>query len=338
MQTILNKDYQNHDKNFRRFIRIMWLIKAFLRRCLPKSALKTLDLGSLQILDGQLITRHSHRNLNTDFVCRIDLKEEEGFVLILIEHQSRADKMMPLRMLRYAGELMKEYSDEGKSNRPCPLVIPIVFYTGRSAYRFPQHLDGITSGDTTFENKPIQLDFTLVQPKDLSDAGDEDGKALSLFAQSFELAQNPEVFSLLKMMEALDRLEGEKYVEFIEGLEEYLFKESECKLKERDRATLKSLIASSKGENNMPSLAEVIKDVSEEVGEERGIILGKREGKREGLIEGEKKGKHQGKREALLEVAKSMMCSGMAFDLISEHTGLERDCINQLKNSALTIR
>jgi len=102
-QAMKKKETQLHDKNFRRRIRILWLLRAFLKTTLPKSTLKLLNLYKLQILDSQLVTPHSHRNLNTDFVCRIGLKGDDAFALILIEHQSKADKMMPLRILRYAG-------------------------------------------------------------------------------------------------------------------------------------------------------------------------------------------------------------------------------------------
>ena len=272
------KETQLHDKNFRRRIRILWLLRAFLKATLPKSTLKLLNLYKLQILDSQLVTPHSHRNLNTDFVCRVGLKGKDAFALLLIEHQSTADKMMPLRILRYAGELMDAHSDESKSERYCPLVIPIVFYTGQSAYRYFKALDGMISGKPKCDDSLIKSNFYLVTPKDLENSVEEDGEALSLFGQSFALAQNPDLSNLFKVMVRLDQLEGEKYVEFVQEIEEYLFKESECKLIEPDRAKLRQLMTSTNGEREMPSLADIIHEIAEEVGVEKGIILGRHEG------------------------------------------------------------
>ena len=144
------------------------------------------------------------------------------------------------------------------------------------------------------------------------------------------MAQNPDLSNLFKVMVRLDQLEGEKYVEFVQEIEEYLFKESECKLIENDRAKLRQLITSTKGEREMPSLADIIHEIAEEVGKEKGIILGKQKGLAEGKVEG--------KREALLEVAKGMMNDGMDLGLVSEYTGLGMEAISKLAGVGHRLR
>ncbi len=225
---------------------------------------------------------------------------------------------------------MDAHSDESKSERYCPLVIPIVFYTGQSRYRYFKELDGMISGKPKCDNSLIKSDFYLVTPKDLENSVEQDGEALSLFGQSFALAQNPDLSNLFKVMVRLDQLEGEKYVEFVQEIEEYLFKESECKLIENDRAKLRQLITSTKGEREMPSLADIIHEIAEEVGKEKGIILGKQKGLAEGKVEG--------KREALLEVAKGMMNDGMDLGLVSEYTGLGMEAISKLAGVGHRLR
>jgi len=177
-----------------------------------------------------------------------------------------------------------------------------------------------------FIPNPIESEFILVTPKDLEGTGVMHGEALSLFGKSFELAQKPEVLSLLSQMEKLEALEGEEYVEFKRILGDSLFKEVECQLGDQESATLEALIESRKGENNMPSLADAIKEIAEKVGKKKGIILGRQEGRQEWMIEG----RRNGKREALLEVAQKMIDDSMDMSLISRYTGLSSEVVGQL--------
>ena len=321
MNVITHQDSQMHDKNFRYLIRIRWLIKAFLSACLPKRVFKFLDMDSLQILDGQLITRHSHRNLNTDFVCRINLKDSEEFVILLIEHQSSADKKMPAKILQYSAELIKQYGDSNQSGRSYPLIIPIVFYTGKYIDQLPKTMDEITFGENVYDRNPINAEFHLVTPKNLDCSGIEDGVALSLFAQSFVLAQNPDAQKLFTMMKQLEQLKDKKSIEFRSRLEEYLFREVECKLSEDDSAVLEKLIIASKGEHNMPTFEQILRDIFE------------KQGRQEGRLEG----KLEGKKNMQLEIAEKMIQNGIDPELIENCTGLDMASISQFNSNSLAM-
>jgi len=317
MNAITHQDSQTHDKNFRYLIRIRWLIKAFLSACLFKRVFKVLDMDSLQILDGQLITRHSHRNLNTDFVCRINLKDSEEFVILLIEHQSSADKKMPARILQYSAELIKQYGDGNQSGRSYPLIIPIVFYTGKYIDQLPRNIDEMTFGENVYDKDLINAEFHLVTPKKLDCSGIEDGLALSLFAQSFVLTQNPNVQKLFTMMKQLEQLKEKKSIKLREILEDYLFREVECKLSEQDSVVLEKLIIASKGEHNMPTFEQILSDIF------------KKQGRQEGKLEGQKN--------MQLEIAEKMIQNGIDFELVENCTGLDIASISQFSSNSLTM-
>ncbi|MFA0001484.1 Rpn family recombination-promoting nuclease/putative transposase, partial [Vibrio lentus] len=52
-----------------------------------------------------------------------------GYIYALIEHQSRPDKHMAFRMMRYAIAAMQQHIDAGHEH--LPVVIPLLFYHGQ---------------------------------------------------------------------------------------------------------------------------------------------------------------------------------------------------------------
>jgi hypothetical protein len=69
-------------------------------------------------------------------------------IYVLLEHQSRPDSLMGLRLLLYLAELWdtqkREWEDAGRS-MPLRLlpVVPLVFYTGADAWNMPIGLSSL---------------------------------------------------------------------------------------------------------------------------------------------------------------------------------------------------
>lgn len=49
---------------------------------------------------------------------------------VLVEHQSSAERLMPLRILKYQIEIIQTYISQYKTEENLPLVVPLVFYNG----------------------------------------------------------------------------------------------------------------------------------------------------------------------------------------------------------------
>lgn len=123
----------------------------------------------LRILEPSLAERLDFRRatrVNRSFVPA-DLEKQEGdllfrvpyrrartgaravWVYVLLEHQSRRDPEMALRLLLYMAQLWdtqhREWQDArapARARRLLP-VVPIVFYTGREAWKPPLRLAGL---------------------------------------------------------------------------------------------------------------------------------------------------------------------------------------------------
>jgi predicted transposase/invertase (TIGR01784 family) len=65
----------------------------------------------------------------SDVLYSVRTTEGDGYIHVLIEHQSTSDKHMAFRLMRYAIAAMQRHLDAG--NKKLPLVVPVLFYTGR---------------------------------------------------------------------------------------------------------------------------------------------------------------------------------------------------------------
>ncbi|MBZ4307408.1 Rpn family recombination-promoting nuclease/putative transposase, partial [Mycobacterium tuberculosis] len=66
----------------------------------------------------------------------------EGYIYLLIEHQSSADRHMAFRLMRYAIAAMQRHLDAG--HKTLPLEVPLRFYHGAtSPYRLSLNWLGV---------------------------------------------------------------------------------------------------------------------------------------------------------------------------------------------------
>lgn len=87
--------------------------------------LQTLHLESGSFIDDDLRASHS------DILYSVQTRTGEGYIYLLIEHQSSADRHMAFRLMRYAVAAMQRHLDKGQQQ--LPLVIPLLFYHGKAS-------------------------------------------------------------------------------------------------------------------------------------------------------------------------------------------------------------
>ena len=123
-----------HDAVFKTFLHHPETARDFLEIHLPADLqtlcdLNTLKLESESFIEADLRTRYS------DVLWSVHTHDGEGYVYVVIEHQSSADPHMAFRLLRYAIAAMQRHLDAG--HKELPIVIPMLFYHGcRSPYPY----------------------------------------------------------------------------------------------------------------------------------------------------------------------------------------------------------
>ena len=107
-------------------------------------ALKKEDLiksSQIKQYKSSFVTK-DYKNRESDIVYKDNINKG---IYYLIEHQSKQDKMMPVRIAEYSIEIMREALDLAKKekNYEVPRVIPIVLYTGEGKWKVSKSLEDI---------------------------------------------------------------------------------------------------------------------------------------------------------------------------------------------------
>lgn len=122
-----NRTPTPHDLVFKTFLSRMETARDFITLHLPPALLRLCNLETLRLESGSFIEDDLHPYFS-DMLYSLKTACGDGYIHVLIEHQSSPDKHMAFRLMRYAIAAMQRHLEAG--NKTLPLVIPILFYQG----------------------------------------------------------------------------------------------------------------------------------------------------------------------------------------------------------------
>ena len=106
----------------------------FLKAHLPKHIQKRIDFTTLKPTDGEFVSSKFSK-IQSDIVYSCKIDGVDGYVYILIEHQSGPHPLMAFRKLQYEVALMDAHLKAGHST--LPVTIPLCLYHGdKSPYPY----------------------------------------------------------------------------------------------------------------------------------------------------------------------------------------------------------
>ena len=224
----------------------------------------------------------------SDLVFRVKTKEGDGYLFFLLEHQTEADELIPLRLLEYDVAIMRydiEQQLKGSKGKKkeaikLPVIINFVVYAGKK-YEYPKRLiDAFRTPDLLY--RMFEDQFLVHLKEEEEEEIIKDGKAALaefLLREGYRkdfckfLASHPKIAELLNkstyansaIMYILDRDPHDVGV------------------------VLEKLInLDPKIKDNVMTGLQRLKHQSKEEGVQLGIIKGKKEGKKEGIEKGRK--------------------------------------------------
>lgn len=98
-------------------------------------------------------------------------KHKNKNVYYLLEQQSKIDKNMPRRILRYCDELIEEIKEERKMKLyENPIIVPIVLYTGKKDWKIALNFaDTQIHKEKEYEDYLIDVKYKLIDSKKYSE-------------------------------------------------------------------------------------------------------------------------------------------------------------------------
>lgn len=304
-----------HDLFFRSVMQIKEVGEAFLKTHLPSSIKTHLDFDTLKFEPTSYVD--SRLNLNIcDVVYSAKLADRLAYFVTLIEHQSTAVKLMPLRLLGYQFDAMEPYGERnGKSTRPLPLVYPVVVYHGeRRPYPYPTTLTALIDAPEhlvtqVWGNLPSfhLIDLTCIEDQTLREnlwLGTVEFALKHIYARDFYPALKTLVHEFLKPLEQKGGMKLSqtvlKYVEVAAEVDKNLLVE----------VVSQELSETTRGEIMTPR--------------EQWIQQGLQQGVQQGVQQGEKKGIE------ITLMAIDLLNRGHSLETVARETKLSLDILQRL--------
>ena len=130
---------QKHDRIFRSTFSVRSIARQFFETWLPPELLKsirwtTLKRSEISGVDESLAERRE------DVLYEVQIAGQKVCLYILLEHQTRPDRLMPLRVLEQTLLIWKSYRKAAGSGALLPMVIPFVVYLDTAPWNFPKTL------------------------------------------------------------------------------------------------------------------------------------------------------------------------------------------------------
>lgn len=307
-----------HDALFKQFLTHKETARDFLTLHLPAPLRQLCDLSTLKLESGSFVDE-TLRATHSDVLYSVTTPQGEGYIYVLIEHQSSPDKLMAFRLMRYAVAAMQRHLDAG--NSVLPLVIPMLFYHGRiSPYPFSLcWLDMFAQPQRARElyTTPFPLvDITTVPDEQIMTH--RRVALLELLQKHIRLRD----LSLLlgKLVTALSL--GYTTSQQLRAAMHYLLSNGNTPA---PVAFLRRLA------HHSPQHKDTLMTIAEQL-EELGRRKGFRQGRKEGRQEGRQEGREEGQKAEALRIADEMLRSGIDRPAVLRLTGLSEAELAQLKH------
>jgi predicted transposase/invertase (TIGR01784 family) len=312
-----------HDPFFSSSLEIPAIARAFFKchlSMISNQLPEQVDLENIIRVDRKN-TQPELTQLERDIIYKSTINKT-GTIFLCCEHQSQAQRNMPLRLLNYYLDTVKMHLDA--ENIKWPLITSFLFYHGlKSPYPYSSELTDYYEdpilGSQQLSFRFYIIDITQVSDEEIITHGicapvelllkhGRDGKFelevgdyRPVFYECINQVGENYILSMLAYAKDLvDVVAGKKIYEFIKQI--------------------------------FPDKQELIMTYGqqiEQIGEQRGLEIGLLKGMKEGM----KEGMQAGIQTKAIEIAKSMLKKGAEINFIQDVTGTDKETIEEISKN-----
>ncbi|WP_375333726.1 Rpn family recombination-promoting nuclease/putative transposase [Candidatus Tisiphia endosymbiont of Xenochironomus xenolabis] len=312
-------DKPKHDEIFRKSMENPIVAKEFLATHLPKDVLALIDSTTVKLEKDSFIEPDLSETIS-DVLFSVKFNDQDGYIFLLLEHQSTVDKMMAFRLFKYMINICDRYLTNNHKAKRLPVIYPLIIYNGKKKYNASLNIWNL------FSHPDLARGFWTndCQLINVHDIPDEELKKKIWSGILLFFLKHIHERQLLKRWQEISYLlpKLSKITighDHIRNLLSYTLTFIEQNDKIELEKILKNNLTKEKGEELMPSIAQVWKEEGIQIGLQDGIKIG------------EAKGRAEGRAEAMKVIAKTMLLKHNTINEIIELTGLSKKQIERLK-------
>lgn len=299
-----------HDATFRQFLSQSDIARDFMDLHLPAELRAICDLSTLKLESGSFV-EEDLRQYFSDVLYSLKTTAGDGYIHVLVEHQSTPDRHMAFRLMRYAVAAMQRHLEAG--HKQLPLVIPVLFYTGkRSPYPYStcwlDEFDAPALAENLYGSAFPLVDVTVIPDEVIM--GHRSMAALTLLQKHIHQRDIVTLTDRLATLLMADYPSSPQ----VTALIHYLLQAGESADSE---AFVRELA------QRVPQHGDALMTIAQQL-EQKGIEKGIQLGRQEGRTEGE--------REATLKIARAMLQNGIDRNTVMKMTGLSENELSQIRH------
>ena len=265
--------------------------------------LNTLRLESGSFIDDELRASHS------DILYSLQTQAGEGYIYLLIEHQSSADRHMAFRLMRYAIAAMQRHLDAG--HKTLPLVVPMLFYHGATS-PYPFSLNWLDEfADPQLAKTLYGCPFPLIDVTVMPDDDIVQHRRVALLELMQKHIRQRDLSGITESLAAVVML-GYTNRRQLRMLFHYMLQYGN---------TAEPGVFLRRLARRLPQYEETLMSIAQKL---------KQEGREEGREEGHLEGLQEGSRREALRIAGSMLQNGLDKEMVQKITGLSADELQPL--------
>ena len=314
--------FSPHDAVFKAFLSVPEIANDFIALHLPAPWRALCDLNTLKLEPTSFIEEDLKRHACDILWSMKTTTGEDGYIYLLIEHQSTEDKLMAFRQMRYAIAAMQQHIKAGHDT--LPLVIPLQFYAGERT-PYPYSRDWF---DCFAQPKLAKQIYTQPFPLvDITTMEDEEIKQHHRLSALTLVMKNIRHRDMMRVLDGvIDGINRLKSHSLARSLLYYILHVGNESLSEFMHALAQRLPEQEEG-GDMVTLAQMLRNE----GHQKGLQEGREEGLQEGEQKGLQKGLQKGALTAALNIAQAMLTNGLDRQSVMQMTGLTEAQLQQLK-------
>ncbi|MBG6242954.1 MAG: Rpn family recombination-promoting nuclease/putative transposase [Candidatus Symbiopectobacterium sp. Dall1.0] len=296
-----------HDALFKKFLGDIAVARDFLEVHIPPHLRERCDFSTLAMESGSFI-EDDLRTQCSDMLYSVQMNAGKGYIYTLIEHQSRPEKLMAWRLMRYSMAAMQRHLEQG--NETLPVVIPLLFYHGTtSPYPYStQWLDCFA--DPELAESVYTQAFPLVDITAMPDDEILTHRRVALLELVQKHIRTRDMLELAGDIARLLNLWSIPKEQF-RSLMYYIVGRGETSDTRQFLHTI--AVQTQDYQEDVMTIAEQLRQEGEQRGIQKGIQLG------------EQKGRQEGEHSASLKIARQLLANGVERTLVKMSTGLSDD-------------
>ena len=315
-----------HDAVFKQFLSHPECARDFIDIHLPASLRQLCNLQTLKLESGSFIEADLRASYS-DVLWSVKTTDGDGYIYVVIEHQSTPDAHMAFRLMRYAVAAMQKHLDAG--HQQLPLVVPMLFYHGAKS-PYPYSLCWLDEfANPKLARQLYAAAFPLVDITVIPDDEIVQHRRMALLELIQKHIRQRDLMGLVEQIVSL-LLTGLANDTQIKTLFNYI-------LRTGDAPRFSEFIhgvaeRSPQHKEHLMTIADRLHEAGFQKGWLEGKLEGKQEGKKEGKQEGKQEGLIKGRRDEALRIARTMLADGIDISTVQKITRLSAEDIQGLSH------